>query len=54
MNNILEFIRECQEKVFSGVGITSQDAEILFNVPDENIQDLARAANQITRDFNGN
>jgi len=53
MNNVLEFIRECQENVFSGIGITSQDAEKLFNIPDENVPDLAKAANQITRDFNG-
>ncbi len=49
----LEFIRECQEKVFSGIGISTEDAEKLFNIPDESIQDLARCANEITRDFNG-
>ena len=54
MNDVLEFIRECQENVFSGIGITSEDAEKLFNIPDENIRDLAKSANQITRDFNGN
>jgi len=53
MNNVLEFIRECQENVFSGIGISSQEAEKLFNIPDENVPDLAKAANQITRDFNG-
>ena len=51
---MLEFIKECQEKVFSGIGISSNDAEKLFNIPDENIKELATAANQITRDFNGN
>ena len=30
------------------------DAEKLFNMSDENIKELAMAANQITRDFNGN
>ena len=54
MSYMLEFIKECQEKVFSGIGITSDDAEKLFNISDENIKELARAANQITRDFNGN
>lgn len=54
MNNVLEFIRECQEKIFSGITITNEDAEKLFNIPDENILDLAQAANQITRGFNGN
>ena len=51
--NISEFIKECQEKVLSGVGISSEDAAKLFDVPDENIQELANAANQITREFNG-
>lgn len=54
MSNVLEFIKECQEKVFSGIGISSDDAEKLFNISDENIPELAKAANQITRDFNGN
>ncbi len=49
----LEFIKECQEKVFSGIGISSDDAKKLFNISDESIQDLAKCANEITRDFNG-
>ena len=49
----LEFIKECQEKVFSGIGISSGDAKKLFNIPDEDIQDLAKYANEITREFNG-
>jgi len=51
--NTLEFIKECQEKVFSGIGISSKDTEKLFNIPDENLKDLASCANEITRDFNG-
>ena len=51
--NTLEFIKECQEKVFSGIGISTEDAGKLFNIPEENIPDLARCANEITRDFNG-
>ncbi|MDH3834127.1 MAG: biotin synthase BioB [Nitrosopumilus sp.] len=51
--NALEFIKECQEKVFSGIGISSEAAEKLLNIPDENLKDLARCANEITRDFNG-
>ncbi len=51
--NALEFIKECQEKVFSGAGISSEEAIKLFNIPDENLKDLAKAANEITRDFNG-
>jgi len=48
------FIKECQEKVFSGIGISSEDAEKLFDIPDKNLKDLAKCANEITRDFNGN
>lgn len=48
-----DFIKECQENVLSGVGITSEDATKLFEIPDENIKELAIAANQITREFNG-
>jgi biotin synthase len=49
----LQFIKECQEKVFSGIRISSEDAEKLLNIPEENVKDLARCANEITRDFNG-
>ncbi len=51
--NTLEFIKECQEKVFSGIGISSDDARNLLNTPEENLKDLAKFANEITRDFNG-
>jgi len=54
MSDMTIFIKECQEKVFSGIGISGEDAEKLFNISDENIKELAIAANQITRDFNGN
>jgi len=50
----LEFIKECQEKVFSGIRISSEDAKNLFNVPEENLKELAKCANEITRDYNGN
>jgi biotin synthase len=53
MSSALEFIKECQEKVFSGVGLSREEAQKLFNIPDENLRDLAKAANEITRDFNG-
>ena len=49
----LEFIKECQEKVFSGNHITVDDAKKLLDVPEENLKDLAKCANEITRDFNG-
>jgi biotin synthase len=48
-----EFIKECQENVLSGVGITSEDIKKLFDVPEEYIKELATSANQITREFNG-
>ncbi len=51
--NALDFIKECQEKVFSGNHITVDDAKKLLDVPEENLKDLARCANEITRDFNG-
>ena len=53
MSSSLEFIKECQEKVFSGVGLSVEDAQKLFNIPDENLKDLAKAANEITRNLNG-
>lgn len=49
----LDFIKECQEKVFSGNGISFEDAEKLFDIPDVNLKELAKCANEITRDFNG-
>ena len=49
----LEFIKECQEKVFSGIGLSPAEAEKLLNIPEENLKDLARCANEITQDFNG-
>ena len=49
----LEFIKECQEKVFSGIGISSDDAEKLLNTPEADLKELAKCANEITRDFNG-
>ena len=49
----LEFIKECQENVFSGNHISSEDAKKLLDIPEENLKDLAKCANEITRDFNG-
>jgi biotin synthase len=53
MEDISKFIKDCQEKIFSGIGISTQDVEKLFNISDEHVIELARCANQITRDFNG-
>ena len=51
--NTSQFIKECQEKVFSGIGISTEDVKKLFNVPDEYLTNLASCANEITQDFNG-
>lgn len=50
---VSDFIKECQESVLSGVGIAEEDAAKLFDIPDEFVPELAKAANQITREFNG-
>ena len=49
-----EFIEDCKENVLSGVGISSEDVSKLFKIPEEYVQKLGNAANQITREFNGN
>jgi len=51
--NVVEFIKECQEKVFAGTHISSDEAKKLLNIPDENLKELAKCANEITQDFNG-
>ncbi|MCV0430036.1 biotin synthase BioB [Nitrosopumilus sp.] len=51
--NSLEIIKECKEKVFSGIGISSEDAKKLLNIPEEFLSELAKSANEITQDFNG-
>ena len=53
MSSSLEFIKECQEKVFSGLGISSEDAKKLFNIHDNDLKYLAKAANEIMREING-
>lgn len=53
MSSVQEYIKECKEKVFSGIGVSEGDVEKLFDIPDENLKDLATAANEITRGFNG-
>ena len=52
--DITEFIEDCKENVLSGVGITSEDVSKLFKIPEKYLQNLGNAANQITREFNGN
>ena len=38
----LKFIKECQEKVFSGERISVEDAKKLFNVSDKDLKELAK------------
>ena len=49
----VDFIRDCKERVFSGISLSSEEARKLFNISDENLKYLAQCANEITRDFNG-
>ena len=51
--SIEDFIASCKENVLSGNGISSKDAEKLFDIPEEYVSALGVAANQITREFNG-
>lgn len=53
MTSSHDFITQCKENVFSGIGISKEDAKKLINIDDEHLVDLARAANEITREFNG-
>jgi len=48
-----ELIAQCKEKVFSGEQISSDEAQKLLSVSEENLKFLALSANEITRDFNG-
>ena len=47
------FIRSCHNKIISKGHISVKDARMLFYVPDDYLQDLARAADSLTRSFNG-
>ena len=52
--NVKEFINYCKENVLAGIGISSEEASRLIDIPEENLLDLSTAANYITREFNGN
>ncbi|MEX1996969.1 MAG: biotin synthase BioB, partial [Nitrosopumilaceae archaeon] len=54
MNLEQTFIMQCKKKVLSGQKITADEAVSLINIPDETLQFLSDAANEITRAFNGN
>lgn len=46
-------IHKCLEDIFAGLGISADFVSVLFTVPESSLGALADAANQITRDFNG-
>ena len=52
-DNANALIHRCLEDVFAGLDVSVEDASSLFAVPDASLAALADAANQITRDFNG-
>jgi biotin synthase len=53
MDSDIEFIKKCQEKVYSGTAISEEDAAGLINLPEDKLSFFANAANQITRKYNG-
>ncbi len=53
MADMSGFIKQCQEQVFAGEGLSKDSLYRLFNVPDDCLKYLARCADEITRDFNG-
>ena len=42
-----------KKSVLSGIGISTEDAKKLININSEDLKELATAANEITREFNG-
>ena len=54
MNSEYDFISHCKSKVLAGQQINSQEAVQLINIPDESLQFLSDAANEITRELCGN
>ena len=49
MTSSHDFTQECKENVFSGIGISKEDAKKLISIDDEFLGDLASASNEITR-----
>jgi len=48
-----KIIQECKQKVLAGETLSLKETEDLFNVSDKSLKILARAANEVTRKFNG-
>lgn len=53
MNVEQKFILKCQEKVLEGTKISNEEASKLINISDLELKTLAKAANYLTRKFNG-
>lgn len=53
MDSEIEFIKKCQDKVYSGEVISEKEAKSLMNLPESELSLFANAANQITRKYNG-
>jgi biotin synthase len=49
-----EFIEWCRQKVLDGISIKNDEVLQLFNTSESNLINLAKAANSITRKFQGN
>ncbi|MDE1724831.1 MAG: biotin synthase BioB [Thaumarchaeota archaeon] len=54
MSNEIEFIIACKEKVLAGQKISKEESDRLINTPEEYLQTLSDAANEITRKLCGN
>jgi len=53
MESEAKFIEECKEKVFSSRILSEEDASTLINLPESELELFAKAANEITRKYNG-
>lgn len=53
MGSHIELIKNCQQKIAKGQEISTHEAELLINTEEKYLKDLAFAANEITRFFNG-
>ena len=48
-----DFITECKENVLAGIGVSTNDAARLFNVPEDQLAYLSICADEITRAIHG-
>ena len=54
MNQVSEYILNCQEKVYSNESISDDAAKKLLNISNSELKILSESANRITRKFQGN